>query len=311
MKHVLVVCKVHPVLTAYLEEQGYTIHYKEALLPDQLYDEAELYEGIVTSTKIIFDSQLLDACKRLKWIARMGSGMEQIDLEYAALKGIYCCSSPEGNANAVAEQALGMYLCLKHNIIKSNRELLQGVWHREANRGYEIEGQTAGIIGLGNNGLRFAKKLSALGMKVIAYDIEKKHVEDAAIIQAEHIEQIYEHAQMVSFHVPYNKSTHHYFDCSFLESMQQPFILLNLSRGKVVNQETVLQGMLDGKILGAALDVWEREPLSQMPAPMLQTAQTLLAMPNFIGTPHIGGYTHEATYKMSLTLKNKLSVIFR
>lgn len=305
-KQVLTVTQTDPVLNDFLSQQGYSIHYRPELSRAALLAEAAAYEGIITSTKITFDREMLDACTRLKWIGRMGSGMELIDLVYAAEKGIFCCSSPDGNANAVAEQALGMYLSLQHNIVKSNTELKDGIWLRDENRGTEIEGKTAGIIGLGHNGYRFAEKLSLLGMKVLAYDIEQKEIKSTGIIQVDQLETLQAAADMISFHVPYNPLTHHYFDHNFLEQMQKPFVLLNLSRGKVVEQSALLEGLNKGKITGAALDVWEKEPLHKMPAEMQSEAQLLLAHPHFIGTAHIGGYTHEATYKMSFILKEKI-----
>lgn len=308
-KKVLAVVKIDPVLQEYLESKNYTIDFQSAPNISNLLLQIKEYEGVITSTKIKFDRMLLDAATQLKWIARMGSGMEIIDVEYAKNKEIYCCSSPEGNANAVAEQALGMYLGLQHNIWKSFSEVKQGIWEREGNRGEEIEGRTAAIIGLGNNGYRLAEKLAALGMTVLAFDIEKKTIGNPSIRQVEHLKEIYEKATLVSFHVPYNKETHQYFDENFLIKMKNPFTLINLSRGKVVDQNALYQGLINGKIKAAALDVWEEEPLNNMSAEQKVIAEKLLQMPNFIGTPHIGGYTKEATLKMSQSLKAKLSKI--
>lgn len=305
-KQVLTVTQIDPVLGDFLEQQGYSINYQSKLSRQALLAEASRYEGIITSTKITFDREMLDACTRLKWIGRMGSGMELIDLVYAQQKNIFCCSSPDGNANAVAEQALGMYLSLQHNIFKSNTEIKEGIWLRDENRGNEIEGKTAGIIGLGHNGYRFAEKLSLLGMKVLAYDIEPKEIKSENIIQVEELAAIQSAADMISFHVPYNPFTHHYFDLNFLEKMQRPFVLLNLSRGKVVAQSAVAEGLKTGKIRGAALDVWEQEPIHKMSAKMQEESRQLLAHPHFIGTSHIGGYSHEAVYKMSFILKQKI-----
>lgn len=305
-KQVLTVTQIHPVLSDFLSQNHYTVVYKPELSRTALLAEAADYEGIITSTKITFDPEMLNACSNLKWIGRMGSGMELIDLVYAAQKNIFCCSSPDGNANAVAEQALGMYLALQHNIFKSNIEVKNGIWLRDENRGTEIEGKTAGIIGLGNNGYKFAEKLSLLGMKVLAYDIEKKDIGTGNIIQVDKLETIQSVADMISFHVPYNALTHHYFNRDFLAQMKQPFVLLNLSRGKVADQAAVLEGLNTGQITGAALDVWEREPLHKMPEQMQAEAGLLLAHPHFIGTSHIGGYTYEAVYKMSLSLKEKI-----
>lgn len=308
-KKVLIACKIEPVLSDFLKARSYELVYRENLERELLMQEVFEYEGIITGTAIQFDNIFLAACKELKWIGRMGSGMEQIDLSCAAENGIKCFSSPEGNANAVAEQALGMYLALRHNIVRSFDQLKQDIWQREANRGHEIEGQVAGIIGLGNNGHRFAEKLALLGLTVLAYDIEQKTIQHPNIRQVSDINAIQSEANMISFHVPYNNSTHHYFDDLFLEKMAHPFTLLNLSRGKVVEQKAVLKGLQSGRIAGAALDVWEVEPLVNMTGEMHDTANALLRHERFIGTPHIGGYTYDALYKMSASLKEQLERI--
>ncbi|RQO30529.1 hydroxyacid dehydrogenase [Taibaiella sp. KBW10] len=307
---VLVITPIHPVLTAFLTGKGFELIEDHTIDYHSIQAHIGSYTGIITSTKIKFDRALLDKAAQLRWIARMGSGMEHIDVPYAQQKQIQCISSPEGNANAVAEQALGMYLALQHRIVKSHQELQKDIWLREENRGYEIEGTTAGIIGLGNNGYRFAQKLSALGVSVLAYDIAPKaYPEDPAIKITDSLDAIYAQATMISFHVPYNQTTHHYFNDAFYDRMQQPFTLLNLSRGEVACQDTVYKGLTEGKIIAAALDVWEKEPTPKMAQTMYTQAKLLLSMPNFIGTAHIGGYTYDAIYKMSTTLREKLGFI--
>lgn len=309
IKRVLVITRIHPEFEKFLIEKGYSVDNKEDTSIDELHTLLSKYEGIVTSTKLKFDKATLDKASSLKWIARMGSGMEQIDLSYAQEKGISCISSPEGNANAVAEQALGMLLALQHNILRGHLELKNGIWKREENRGFEIEGKKAGIIGLGNNGLAFAKKLALLGCNVLGYDIEEKVNLPAGVVQTESLNAIFDNCDIISFHVPYKADTHHYFDQEFLDKMKRPFVLLNLSRGKIVQQASVLAGLQSKKIVGAALDVWEQEPLSEMTVDMQEIKNGLLAHSQFIGTPHIGGYTFEAIYKMSHTLQVKLQEI--
>ncbi|WP_129020565.1 NAD(P)-dependent oxidoreductase [Edaphocola flava] len=310
VKRVLLITKIEPVLSDFLLEKGYTLEEGFSLDYEQLSQCIQDYTGIITSTKIKFDQPLLEKAENLHWIGRMGSGMEHIDVAYAKSRNIICISSPEGNANAVAEQALGMYLALQHRIVKSHTELRQDIWLRDANRGFEIEGTTAGIIGMGNNGYRFAQKLTAMGVKVLGFDIETKdYPPNPGIIWCTDLEQIYQEATMISFHVPYTKATHHYFNQEFCNRMQHPFTLLNLSRGEVAEQYAVYDGLLRGKIVGAALDVWEKEPISKMDDKMFAIAMEMLHMPNFIGTAHIGGYTYDANTKMCLTLKKKLGFI--
>ncbi|HET8573625.1 MAG TPA: NAD(P)-dependent oxidoreductase [Edaphocola sp.] len=303
----LIVARCHDVLKSSLEQLGYDCVFKEALSYEDAQKEIHLYEGLVTSNHLPVDKDLLDTADQLKWVGRLGSGMEIIDTSYAQARGIACFSSPEGNANAVAEQALGMLLALEANIIRSFLEIKNGLWRREENRGFEIEGKIAGIIGLGNNGHLFAKKLMAMGLKVLAYDPARNNYALPGVIGCDNLDSIYEQAEILSFHVPLNAETHHYFNKEMLSKMRQRFILLNLSRGPVVDQSALFKGLESGKIKGAALDVWEEEPFWKNPGSEIsQQAQALLKMPNFIGTPHIGGYTHDALYKMSRVLGEKI-----
>jgi len=304
----LIVARCHDVLKSSLEQLGYDCVFKEALPYEEAIKEIHLYEGLVTSNHLPVDKDLLNAGIHLKWVGRLGSGMEIIDVLYAQTKAIACFSSPEGNANAVAEQALGMLLALEGNIFRSYQEVKNGQWLREENRGFEIEGKTAGIIGLGNNGHLFAKKLIAMGLKVLAYDTARNNYDLSGVVGCDGLDAIYEQAEILSFHVPLNAATYHYFDVDMLSKMRQPFILLNLSRGPVVAQAALLEGLQSGKIKGAALDVWEEEPFWKTSGSVIsQQAKALLDRPNFIGTPHIGGYTYDALYKMSRVLGEKIS----
>lgn len=311
MKKALLISPVHQVILDELASMGYTCDVVKSITKEEALNVLGNYQGLITSNKLYVDKELIDAGNQLLWIGRMGSGMEIIDVPYASEKGIVCVSSPEGNANAVAEQAVGMLLSLKHNIVKSHLELLQNHWDRDGNRGTEIIGNTIGIIGYGNNGSLFAKKLVALGMKVIAYDPYVHEINDEGVTKATSLEEIYIHAQMISFHVPLTAETKLYFDASFLRNMKQPFMLLNISRGGVVDLDTVLGGMNSGKILAAAIDVWPEEPITVPEAAHYETFTKLMQLPNFIGTTHIGGYSHEATYKMSYYVAEKLKKVFK
>jgi len=305
-KKVLIVAPVHTVLLDTLEQLGYSYDYKESYNQQQAEAVVHEYEGIITSTRLQMDKAFIDKATQLKWVGRMGSGMEIIDVAYANEKGIECFSSPEGNANAVAEQALGMLLVLQHKIFSSHIELQQNVWLREENRGIEIEGLTAGIIGYGNNGSAFARKLKSLDVKVLALDKYRNDFEEDGITECTSIEPIWEHADIISFHLPLTTETNYYFNEAFLNRMQKPFTLLNLSRGKIVEQSALYQGLKSGKIKGAALDVWEQEPITKMEGDMKMQRDEMLQMPQFIGTPHIAGYTVQALYKMSYFLSEKI-----
>lgn len=305
-KKVLIVAPVHEVLLQELESMGYTYDQFENITPEKALEIIPGYEGVITSTRLQLDKDFLDRAVLLKWVGRMGSGMEVIDVPYAIQKGILCFSSPEGNANAVAEQALGMLLALQHKIFSAHVEMQEGLWLREENRGVEIEGLTAGIIGYGNNGKAFAQKLKAMEVKVLAIDKYKTAYAEEGIVECTDLERIYNEADIISFHLPLTPETEHYFNGVFLEGMQRPFVLLNLSRGKIVAQQSLYNGLKSGKIKGAALDVWETEPVGKMDEEQKVVYQELISMPNFIGTPHIAGYTVQALYKMSYYLIQKI-----
>ena len=305
-KKVLIAAPVHEVLTQQLEAWGYTCEHKLDITGAQALDIIPDFEGVVTSTRLQIDKAFMDRASQLRWIGRMGSGMEVIDVPYAHAKGIQCFSSPEGNANAVAEQALGMLLALQHRIVAAHQELQQGIYLREENRGMEIEGLTAGIIGYGHNGSAFAAKLKAMGVQVLAFDKYKKGYGMPGIQECTDLGQIYKEADIISFHLPLNEETDYFFDESFLQKMDKTFVLLNLSRGKIVSAATLLKGLKSGKIKAAALDVWEQEPLAKMNTETRAVFNELIRMPDFIGTPHIAGYTVQALYKMSYFLVEKI-----
>lgn len=305
-KKVLIAAPVHSILTRWLEANGYECIVKERITQDEAMGLVGDCSGIITSTRLQVDKKLIDAAPILQWVGRMGSGMEVIDLPYAASKGIACYSSPEGNSNAVAEHAVGMLLSLNKRILKSNIEVKNGIWLRDENRGVELEGKTVGIIGFGHTGSSFARKLYGFDLQVLAYD---KYVQGAVPKyweECKNLDRIYEEADIVSFHVPLQHDTMHYFNHEFVQKMQKPFVLVNTSRGGVVDTKALYDGLLSGKISGACIDVWEEEPITAMSAEMRKVFDEIAAMNNVIITPHIAGYSVEALYKMSKALLNKI-----
>lgn len=303
---VLLAAPVHAVLKNGLQDAGFDL----LALPEinQALAMAEVAEcvGIVTSTRIQVDQQLMDAAPNLAWVARMGSGMEVIDLHYAQSKGIVCLSSPEGNANAVAEHALGLLLNITRHILSSAEEVIHGLWLREENRGIELEGRTIGIIGFGHTGRAFAKVLSGMDVRILVYDTNPIPPFPGKVEVCDSLARIWEEAEIVSFHVPMSSETFHYFDAVFLEKMKLPFILLNTSRGTVVDASILPEALQSGKVLGLGLDVWEEEPLSKMSPEIHGLLKKIAGHPGVIITPHIAGYTFEALYKMSNVLLMKL-----
>lgn len=307
----LIIEPIHSVLLDKLDEMGYEYTIVKTLSKADALMELPQYQGLITSNKLRVDKDLIDAGKQLRWIGRMGSGMEIIDVPYAHAKGIACISSPEGNANAVGEQALGMLLSLLHNVVKSHNELQKGIWQRDENRGTELYYKKAGIIGYGNNGSNFAAKLLALGCTVYVYDPYTTIVPQEKLIVCEHLADMYPHIDILSFHVPLNEETHHYFNGAMLHAIARDFYFINLSRGGVADLRAVQEGMLSGKIKGAAIDVWEQEPVTKPTQRDYPVFAQLIQMPNFIGTSHVGGYSHEATYKMSYYVAEKLEQLLK
>lgn len=303
---VLIAAPVHPVLTAGLNELGYECHMHTDITQASAPALVAGCVGIVTSTRLQLDRELLDAATDLRWIARMGSGMEVIDLAYAHAKGVSCYSSPEGNCNAVGEHAVGMLLALVRRITWSHSEIGAGIWRRDENRGYELEGKTVGIIGFGHTGQAFAAKLRGFDVKILAYDKSPVEHVPPYVELCSSVASICEEADILSLHVSLQPDTVGYFNDAFLACMRKPFILINTSRGAVVNTRTLYNGIKSGKITGACLDVFEQEPITKGDKELRETIAELVFLPNVIATPHIAGYTHEALYKMSKVLLDKL-----
>ncbi|MFM7005820.1 MAG: NAD(P)-dependent oxidoreductase [Flavobacteriales bacterium] len=305
---VVFIDSVHPVLEEKLTKAGFScrLHYKTSF--EDLQQELSSAYGLVLRSRFTIDAHFLKYCPHLKFIARSGSGLENIDAALCAKLQIRLYNSPEGNRNAVAEHALGMLLSLMNKLNKADREVRNGVWNREANRGEELDGRTVGIIGYGNNGAAFAKKLRGFDVKVLAYDKYKSGFGDH-FVQESTLDAIQQQADVISFHVPQNKETKHFFNAEFLEQLQKPAYLLNLSRGKVVDTDAVVAGLKSGKLKAAGLDVLEYEQKSfeafftaELPAAF----SYLVSSPNVILTPHVGGWTTESYYKLSSFLADKI-----
>jgi D-3-phosphoglycerate dehydrogenase len=307
LRKVLITAKVHPYLVDYLTEKGYQVLYHPAISYDEVYQNIHGCVGLIVTTRIKVDRDIIDNAPRLQWIGRLGSGMEMIDVAYATHKGIRCVSSPEGNCDAVGEHVIGMLLSLFSNIIKSNLQLRENIWEREKNRGHELKGKTVGIIGYGHTGNAVAKKLRGFECTVMAYDKYKTDFGDE-IVQEVALEDIFRHADIVSIHLPLTEETHHMVNNEFLGSFAGPVYFINTSRGKIMNTADLIDNLKSGHVLGACLDVLENEKLDTMNETERAQFDFLLHSEHVILTPHIAGYTQEASYETAHIVLKKLGI---
>ena len=300
---VLVADRTHEVLEQRLREAGFAVSVEPDHDYESLVQAAQGCDGLVVRSKVIIDRAFIDHVPSLRCIGRVGAGMETIDVDYAESRGIRCLNSPEGNRDAVGEHAVGLLLSLLDNIARADAEVRQGLWRREGNRGYELGPLTVGIIGYGNMGQSFAKRLGGFGCRVVIYD---KYKEIGSL------EEVQREADVVSFHVPLTDETRHYLDAGFIEKMGRPFFVINTARGAVVDTEALVQGLESGKVRGAALDVLEYEnmqadSLGEVP----EALRYLMESRRTVLTPHVAGWTVESKYKLAAVLADKIIEVLK
>ncbi len=308
---VIVTAASHPFLLDTLTQKGYEVIYEPTIDYDALVVNIKEAVGLIVTTRLKIDAALLSGANQLKWIGRLGSGMELIDTDFAKSKGILCVSSPEGNCGSVGEHCLGLLLNLMHRLTRSYDEVKLGKWIRDANRGDELFGKKVGIIGFGHTGTAFAKVLTGFGVEILAHDICKDALgfQTFSNIKMVSLETIQEQAEVVSLHLPLTTATRHLANQAFFAKLKRQPYFLSTCRGAVTDTAALLYALENHQIRGAGLDVLENERLNSYTEIEKSNLAALMHYQNFILTPHIAGYSHEAYHKMAKILLEKLGII--
>ena len=302
---ILLLDKNHPLITEQLSEKGFVLEEDFSSSYEQVLEKIHLYEGIIIRSRIPLDAYFLEKAKNLKIIARVGAGMENIDIAKAQELGIKLINSPEGNKDAVAEHVIGTLLVLMNRLFISSNDVKKGIWLREENRGEEILGKTFGIIGYGNMGKAVAKRLSGFGCKTIFYDI-KPNLSDEFATQVS-LQELQENADILSLHTPLTEDTLYMIDEEFISKMKKNFYFINTARGKNLKTSALVNALKSGKIKGACLDVLEYEKTSfENLETKNEDLEYLLNSEKVIITPHIAGWTHESKIKLAQVIVDKI-----
>ena len=301
----------HPILISTLKNNGYKNDLDISSSKEEIIKIIKDYDGLILRSRFKIDKDFIDNASNLKFIARVGSGLENIDCNYAKSKNIEVISSPEGNSNAVGEHAMGLLLSLLNNINTSSNQVKEGLWFREKNRGFEIEGKTVAILGMGNTGKSFAKKISSFNCKVFFYDIDEKIKSKYA--KKSSLDFLYKNADIVSLHLPHTINNIDLFNKEFIQKFDKPFWLINTSRGKIVNTPDLVDALNEKKILGAGLDVIDIESSSfnNIEKELNPYFNELINLKNVIITPHIAGWTFESNVKLSQIIIDKIKSLLK
>lgn len=305
MKKVLIIDEMHHSLVGMLQAIGLEPDYKPKITESEVLQIIDHYVGLVLRSKIFIGENVLNRAKNLRFIARAGAGMDKIVEEEVLKRNISLLNAPEGNRDAVAEHAVGMLLCMLNHMHTSDREVRSGLWLREENRGLELMYRTVGIIGYGNNGSAFAKRLKSFGCRIMVYDKYKKGYAEDDIEECT-LEDLMEHCDVLSLHIPLSEDTHFMIHHGFIQKMKHPFYLINTSRGKVVRLHDLLDQLDKGQVLGACLDVLENENITDFRTRHPDLYLRLMNSKKVLLTPHVAGWTHESYRKINEVLVHKI-----
>lgn len=307
---ILIIDEMHPSIVPMLKKDMHVVTYSPKITRAEILGQVEEYDGLIIRSKTPMDRELLERATNLKFIGRAGAGLDQIDLDYLVTRGIKLFHAAKGNRDAVAEHALGMILALFNQLPKADQEVRKGIWDREGNRGHELAGKTVGIMGYGNMGKAFAKRLQGFKVKVLAYDKFKLGFGDE-FVQEVTWEKLKAEADVLSIHVPLTSETREFFTIEELESFTKPFWLVNTARGEVITFKTLNEGLDRGILQGAVLDVLENEKFQKFTLDQKSEFEKLAARNNVLFSPHVAGWTFESYEKINKVLVKKIRKAFK
>ena len=304
-KECLIIDDIHTGIIPGLEALGFAVNYRPDIKRDEILSTIGKYDGIIVRSKTNLDETFFNAAARLKFIARAGAGLAQIDVVQASGRNIVIVNAPEGNRDALAEHCMGLILCLLNKIHIAHQQIRSGAWNREKNRGVEIAGKTVGIIGFGYMGQAFAHRLKGFGCKVLAYDKYKSGFSDELIREAS-LQNIFDESDILSLHVPLTEETDGMVNAGFISNFKKNIYIINTARGEILPIDNLKVQLLSGKVIGAALDVNEFEKIKSLTTEQKQLLDFLKNAENVLLTPHVGGWTHESYQKISQVLLEKI-----
>ncbi|CAN5243968.1 2-hydroxyacid dehydrogenase [soil metagenome] len=307
-KYCLIIDQMHHEIVPMLEKIGYVAHYKPEISREEIIKIIGKYTGLIVRSKIQVDSEILEAAKNLKFIARAGAGLDQIDLEEVHERNIFILNAPEGNRDAVAEHTLGLILSLTNKISLGNSQIKQGIWNRTSNRGIELMGKTVSLIGYGNMGQAVAKRVVLFGCKVLAFDRYKSGFTSEFVVESK-MEQIFAETDILSLHIPLTPETREMVNDQYFRQFKKAIYIINTARGEILKLDALKRAIEEGKVLGAGLDVLENERISPELISQDSTLDFLIKSEKVIFTPHVAGWSVESYLKINHVLVSKIAVL--